>query len=69
MPEPATATGVAHGIQMNGNPSITWDCTYYNTTGSTLAFGDSAQTNAQCFYIAQYYPASATAPDDIAVVQ
>jgi hypothetical protein len=68
MPEPATATGPTSPILMTGNPSITWDCSYYNDTGATLTFGDSALTNVMCIYLGQYYPASATAPDDIAVL-
>jgi hypothetical protein len=65
MQEPSTATGPLAAVQMTGNPSITWDCSYFNNTGSTLTFGDSAQTNVMCIYIGQYYPASATAPDVI----
>jgi hypothetical protein len=67
MTEPTTATGVQTGIPMTNTQSITWDCNYYNTTGATLTFGDSAKSNAMCIYLGQYYPASATAPDDIAV--
>ncbi|MGH7438391.1 MAG: hypothetical protein ACRENE_22125 [Polyangiaceae bacterium] len=69
MPEPTTATGTTQPITMTNNPSITWTCTYFNDTGATLTFGDSAESNVQCIYVAQYYPANATAPDDIAVVQ
>jgi hypothetical protein len=65
MTEPSTATGPLSPVQMSGNPPITWDCAYFNNTGSTLTFGDSAQTNVMCIYIGQYYPASATAPDII----
>jgi hypothetical protein len=65
MPEPSTATGPTLAVVMNGNPPIAWDCSYYNDTGSTLTFGDSALTNVMCIYIGQYYPASATAPDII----
>jgi hypothetical protein len=68
MAEPSTATGVTHGITMTNNPSVTWDCTYLNDTGMTLGFGDSAQTNAMCIYLGQYYPANAQNPDDIAVL-
>jgi hypothetical protein len=68
MPEPSTASGWFTPISMNNNPYITWDCTSYNDTGSTLTFGDSAQSNMQCIYIGQYYPANASAPDDIAVL-
>jgi hypothetical protein len=63
MPEPATATGPTTAVEMTGNPPISGDCSYYNDTGATLTFGDSAQTNVMCIYIGQYYPASATAPD------
>jgi len=68
MPEPTTATGPTQPVQMNGNPSITWDCQYFNDTGMTLGFGDSALTNVMCIYLGQYYPANPTAPDDIAVL-
>jgi hypothetical protein len=69
MPEPSTATGPKSPILMTGNPQITWDCSYYNDTGALLTFGDSALDNVMCIYIGQYYPANATAPDDIAVFQ
>jgi len=68
MPEPTTATGPTAPIVMNGNPPITWTCSYFNNTGATLTFGDSAQSNVMCIYIGQYYPADATNPDDIAVL-
>ena len=54
---------------MTNSTPITWDCTYFNNTGAALTFGDSAQTNAMCIYLAQYYPANAQNPDDIAVFQ
>jgi hypothetical protein len=63
--EPPTATGTQKAIGMTNSQSITWDCTYYNDTGSALTFGDSAVTNSMCIYFGQYYPASATAPDII----
>ena len=65
MQEPSTATGPLSPVQMTSTSPITWDCSYYNNTGATLTFGDSAQTNVMCIYIGQYYPASATAPDVI----
>jgi hypothetical protein len=65
MMEPTTATGSTSAISMTNTQSITWDCSYYNTTGSALTFGDSAMTNVMCIYLGQYYPASATAPDII----
>ena len=68
MQEPTTATGSLAAVQMNGNPSITWTCEYYNDTGATLTFGDSAKSNVMCIYLGQYYPANPNAPDDIAVL-
>jgi hypothetical protein len=68
MPEPSTATGPTTPIQMNNNPSITWDCQYYNDTGAALGFGDSALNNVMCIYLGQYYPANPNAPDDVAVL-
>lgn len=35
---------------------ITWQCQYYNPTGATMTFGDSALTNVMCIYFGQYYP-------------
>jgi hypothetical protein len=67
--EPSTATGIQGAVRMTNSQSITWDCSYYNGTGTALTFGDSAQTNVMCIYIGQYYPASATSPDIIANVK
>jgi hypothetical protein len=44
-------------IMLNPNDSITWTCTYNNNTGSTLIFGDSAQKNEMCIYLARFYSA------------
>jgi len=55
-------------IQVPGNTPLTWKCQYTNngsmypkTTGAavdgSLTFGDSAQFNVMCIYMAQYYPA------------
>jgi hypothetical protein len=68
MTEPPTATGMPSAIPMTNTQSITWDCTYYNDTASTLSFGDSAVSNVMCIYLGQYYPASATAPDIVYVL-
>lgn len=65
VPEPPTATGPTSPIQMTASSPITWDCTYYNDTGATLMFGDSAQTAVMCMYLGQYYPANPSAPDEI----
>jgi len=50
-------------IPLNPGDSITWTCTYNNTTGSTLTFGDSAQKNEMCIFLARFY--SAPSGDDI----
>ena len=69
MQEPPTATGTPSAIPMTNTQSITWDCSYYNNTSSTLTFGDSAVSNVMCIYLGQYYPADATNPDIIANVK
>jgi hypothetical protein len=38
---------------------ITWACTYNNTTGTTLTFGESANTNEMCILAGVAYPAQA----------
>ena len=51
--------------QFNPNMSIsqgtivTWACTYNNTTGMTLTFGESANTNEMCILAGVAYPAKA----------
>jgi hypothetical protein len=55
-------------IPMTNSQSITWSCDYYNDTGATLTFGDSAKTNIMCIYMGDYYPANATNPDIIAAL-
>jgi hypothetical protein len=44
-------------VMLNPGDSITWTCTYNNNTGSTLIFGDSAQKNEMCIYLARFYSA------------
>jgi hypothetical protein len=57
-------------ISMSGSDSITWSCSYYNDTNSTLTFGDSAASNVMCIYMGQYYPVVDPAnPDLIEVLQ
>lgn len=68
MAEPPTATGTKSLVPMTNTQSITWDCTYFNDTGATLTFGDSANKNVMCIYLGQYYPANPTAPDIISAV-
>jgi hypothetical protein len=60
---PSTATGNSTPVKMTTNQSISWSCKYFNDTGKTLTFGESAQTNVMCIYVANYYPANATNPD------
>jgi hypothetical protein len=50
-------------IQMKAGDALTWSCSYYNDTGGTLTFGDSAVNNVMCIYFGQYYPADTTNPD------
>lgn len=50
-------------VALNPGDSITWTCTYNNQTGSTLTFGDSAEKNEMCIYLARFY--SAPSGDDI----
>jgi hypothetical protein len=55
-------------IPMTSSQTITWSCNYYNDTGNTLTFGDSAIKNVMCIYLGQYFPASATRPDIIDIL-
>jgi hypothetical protein len=43
-------------IFLPAGSSITWSCTYVNTTGSALTFGESAATNVMCIYQGTVYP-------------
>jgi hypothetical protein len=42
---------------LNPGDSISWTCTYDNQTGKTLTFGESAQANEMCIYLARFYSA------------
>jgi hypothetical protein len=55
-------------IPMTSSQSITWSCNYYNDTGSTLTFGDSAIKNVMCIYLGQYFPANDASPDVIYIL-
>ena len=44
-------------IPLNPGDSISWTCTYNNNTGAPLMFGDSAQKNEMCIYLARFYSA------------
>jgi len=52
-PTPAT---FSPALQLNTGTSITWTCTDVNTTGSTLTFGESANTNVMCIDVDIFYP-------------
>jgi hypothetical protein len=67
-PNPTTATGSATPIHMPASATISWQCSYYNDTGMTLNFGDSANKSVMCIYLGQYYPANPSAPDVIAAL-
>lgn len=47
-------------IMLKPGDKIEWTCTYNNDTGRTLTFGDSAETNEMCIYLARFF----SAPDD-----
>jgi hypothetical protein len=42
-------------VLLNPGDSLSWTCTYNNNTGRTLTFGDSAEENEMCIYIARFY--------------
>ncbi len=43
-------------LHLGAGTNISWSCTYVNDTGSTLTFGESAQTNVMCISEFIYYP-------------
>jgi len=44
-------------VMLNPGDTISWTCTYDNQTGKTLTFGESAQANEMCIYLARFYSA------------
>jgi hypothetical protein len=42
-------------IMLNPGDKITWTCTYDNTTTKTLTFGESAEDNEMCIYLARFF--------------
>ena len=42
-------------IMLNPRDTITWTCTYDNTTDQTLIFGDSAQKNEMCIFLGRFF--------------
>jgi hypothetical protein len=53
--------GIAYNppVMMNPGDTITWTCTYNNTTAKTFTFGESASDNEMCIYLARYYSSNA----------
>ena len=45
-------------LQLSAGTTITWSCTYNNTTSNTLTFGESALKNVMCISTNIYYPVS-----------
>jgi hypothetical protein len=45
-------------LLIKSGTTITWACTYNNTTGSTLTFGESAATNEMCIFSGMFYPST-----------
>src|ERR1019366_404235 len=45
-------------MSVSAGTVITWACTYNNTTGQTLTFGESANTNEMCILAGVAYPAT-----------
>ena len=43
------------GLDIPGNSTITWACTYNNDTGQTLTFGEHAATNEMCIFSGVFY--------------
>jgi hypothetical protein len=46
----------APALQLKSGTKITWSCTYVNTTGQLLTFGESAATNVMCISVSIFYP-------------
>jgi hypothetical protein len=42
-------------VMLAPGDAIEWSCTYDNTTGDTLTYGDSAEKNEMCIYIARFF--------------
>ena len=55
-------------LQMTGSTPITWSCTYFNDTGASMSFGESATKNVMCIYMGQYYPVVDPANPDLVEV-
>jgi hypothetical protein len=53
-PEPAV---FEPPLPLAGGTEITFTCSYQNTSGGTLTFGDSAKENEMCILAGAYFPA------------
>jgi hypothetical protein len=53
-----TPTVFSPALQLAEGTSITWTCTDVNSTGTTLTFGESANTNVMCIDVDIFYPVS-----------
>jgi hypothetical protein len=42
-------------LLLRAGTTITWACTYENTTGRTLGFGESAATNEMCIFPGEFF--------------
>jgi hypothetical protein len=51
-----TPTVFSPALQLATGTSISWTCTDVNTTGTTLTFGESANTNVMCIDVDIFYP-------------
>jgi len=56
-------------LHLTSGTSITWSCTYVNSTGATLVFGESASTNVMCIGVTMFYPVSNVANPVISSMQ
>jgi hypothetical protein len=68
---PQTVNYWPNPIQVPQGTAFTWTCEYYNPTGATMTFGDSAVTSDMCIYFGQFYPAlpiSSGGPDFVNVI-
>src|SRR5262249_27319643 len=42
-------------IMLNPGDTISWTCTYDNDTAAPLVFGESAENNEMCIYLARFF--------------
>jgi len=53
--------GIAYNpyVMLNPGDTITWTCTYNNSTTKTFTFGESASDNEMCIYLGRYFSSNA----------